>query len=700
LVESIGVTGYALAATVYLIFTLLLLTGWRGRLQGGLLVLASGITVLWATTLAAWSGWETPGAALVQTVETLHLLVWLVFMAGIIRHAQDQADSRGGMRSLTLLIYGFSLVLIIVPFVTGRWLLSAVKATEIMFLGYVLLSVTGLFLVENLYRNTRTEQRWGIKFLCLGIGGLFAYDFFMYAQALLFKQLDASLWSARGAVYALVAPLIGISVARNPQWSFNVFISRKLVFHTTTLLAAGCYLLLMAAAGYYIKIYGGEWGGVFQVVFLFGAGVVLLALLFSGQMRARLSVFLGKHLFRHRYDYREQWLNFTHVLSRCKQQALPHECVVRAIADVADSPGGLLWLRRKDGCLEQVSHWGVSGGESEVIAADAALVRYLEERAWVINLEEYQADPGQYAPLELPDWVPELPRAWLLVPLLDQDRLLGIVVITQPRASVPFNWELRDLLKTAASQAASHLAQLQAVEALAEARQFEGFYRLSAFVLHDLKNLIAQQSLLIGTAARHKHKPEFIDDTIEIMEHSVAKMQRLMQLLRTGVSSGKRVSANLVMVISDAVNNCSGGRPVPVFDGELEEVRVTMDRDRMTSILENLVRNAQDATTDDGVVTIGLECRGNSADILIEDSGCGMDAEFVRERLFRPFDTTKGDTGMGIGAYECREYVHSLGGEIRVESEPGKGTRMHITLPLSAGQQPAVSARQHMESAG
>ena len=697
---SIGVTGYALAATAYLIFSLLLLTGWRGRLQGGLLVLASGITALWATTLAAWSGWGVPGAALVQAVETLHLLVWLVFMVGFMRQAQgDKSDSGGGMRSLTMFIYGLSLVLLIVPFISGR-LLQAEQGIEISFFGYVLLTVSGLFLVENLYRNTRTEQRWGIKFLCLGIGGLFAYDFFMYAQALLFKQLDISLWNARGAVYALVAPLIGISVVRNPQWSLNVFISRKLVFHTTTLLAAGCYLLLMATAGYYIKTYGGEWGTVFQIVFLFGAAVVLLALLFSGQMRARLSVFLGKHLFRHRYDYREQWLNFTHALSLCKQEALPHECVVRAIADVVDSPGGLLWLRRKDGCLEQVSHWGVSGGESQVIAGDNALVRYLDERAWVINLDEYQADPELYTPLELPDWVLELPRAWLLVPLLDQGRLLGLVVITQPRARVPFNWELRDLLKTAASQAASHLAQLQAVEALAEARQFEGFHRLSAFVLHDIKNLIAQQSLLVGTAARHKHKPEFIDDAIEIMEHSVAKMQRLMQLLRTGISSGKLVSTNLVVVVSDAVNNCSGGSPAPVFDSELEEVWVTMDRDRMTSVMENLVRNAQDATADDGVVTISLVCRDNSVGILIEDSGCGMDAEFVRERLFRPFDTTKGDTGMGIGAYECREYVHSLGGEIRVESEPGKGTRMHITLPLSAGQQSPESTYKHMESAG
>jgi putative PEP-CTERM system histidine kinase len=219
-------------------------------------------------------------------------------------------------------------------------------------------------------------------------------------------------------------------------------------------------------------------------------------------------------------------------------------------------------------------------------------------------------------------------------------------------------------------------------------------------VLHDIKNLIAQQSLLVGTAARHKHKPEFIDDAIEIMEHSVTRMQRLMQLMRTGLSSDRRVSANLVAAVRDAVGNCSGSRPLPVFEAEMDDVRVSMDRDRMISVIENLLRNAQDATADEGTVTIRLACTDDTAGITIEDSGCGMDAAFIRDRLFRPFDTTKGDTGMGIGAYECREYVHSLGGDIRVESEPGKGTRISISLPRSAEQAATEDACNNMESVG
>ena len=688
---------YALGSLAFLLLSVVLLTGWRGRLQGGLLVTATLLTALWCAAETLWARWALPHASVVQTSETLHFVAWIAFLAGLLGYKRNE------VRLASVLIYGISAVLLIGPLLFP--LLTAVALPEIsvskfFFLGYVLLTVGGLFLVENLYRNTRPEQRWGIKFLCLGVGALFAYDFFLYAEALLFGQLDMNLVYARGTVYMLVTPLIGISVARNPEWSTGLFLSRNLAVHTATLLAAGVYLLIMAVAGYYIRYFGGEWGTVLQIVFLFGAGVVLLALLFSGQLRARIRVMLGKHFFRHHYDYREQWLNFTRALSHCRQETLPHECVVRAIADVVDSPGGLLWLRRRDGSLEQTSHWGVSGGEKEIIAGDHAMVSYLEERDWVINLGEYRADPELYLPLELPDWVLDLPRAWLLVPLMDQGSLLGAVVIAQPRAQVPFDWELRDLLKTAATQAASHLAQMQAMDALAEARQFEGFHRLSAFVLHDIKNLIAQQSVLVGTAAQHKHKPEFVDDVIEVMDHSVAKMQRLMQLMRTGITGRRQVSVNLVAVIRAAVSNCSGGRPVAVFDCDMEEVQVVMDRDRMTTVIENLIHNAQDATDDDGQVTLSLACRDNSVGILVEDTGCGMDATFVRDRLFRPFDTTKGDTGMGIGAYECREYVHSLGGEIRVESEPGKGTRLTVTLPLSGAQKAGEYAHENMESTG
>jgi putative PEP-CTERM system histidine kinase len=601
------------------------------------------------------------------------------------------------MRAFTVFVYGISSFLLMLPFAAGR-LLPPERAIETSFLGYVLLTVSGLFLVENLYRNTRPEQRWGIKFLCLGIGGIFAYEFYMYAQALLFRQLDGSLWSARGAVYALVAPLMGISVARNPQWSLNVFVSRKFAFHTVTLLVAGGYLLLMAAAGYYIKTFGGEWGRVFQIVFLFGAAVVLFALLFSGQMRSQLRVFLGKHFFHQSYDYREQWLNFTNALSRCSGDTRPQECVVRCVAEVVESPGGVLWLRQDNNRFQPVAHWGMAEPESATIFAQGSLTDFLQEREWVINLDEYRSDREFYADLELPDWLERLTQAWLVVPLMDQQRLIGFMVLAQPRAQQPFNWELRDLLKTVACQAAGHLVQLQTLEALSESRQFEGFHRLATVVLHDIKNLIAQQTLVVNSAARHKHKPEFIEDAVEIMEHSVAKMRRLMTLLHGGVPEGKPVHVDLGLLLGEAVSNCSANKPVPQYEKDLEEVALLADRDRLTSVIENVISNAQDATTKEGHIEVRLSRQDGEAIITVEDDGCGMDAAFIRDRLFRPFDTTKGDTGMGVGAYDSREYIRSLGGDINVSSAPGRGSTFRISLPVVSAAEGAARAGERVES--
>src|SRR5690606_32838909 len=182
----------------------------------------------------------------------------------------------------------------------------------------------------------------------------------------------------------------------------------------------------------------------------------------------------------------------------------------------------------------------------------------------------------------------------------------GFVLLSQPRASVQADWEVRDLLKTAAMQAASHLAQMQALQALAEARQFEGFNRLSAFILHDIKNLIAQQSVVVSSAARHKHNPAFIDDAVRIMEHSVGKMQRLMQLLRTGMAGGIPVTLSLPRLLNEIVDKRCQQQRCPEWRYDGPDIEVTADRDRLTSAIENLVQNAQEATRRHGHVMIRL----------------------------------------------------------------------------------------------
>jgi putative PEP-CTERM system histidine kinase len=200
--------------------------------------------------------------------------------------------------------------------------------------------------------------------------------------------------------------------------------------------------------------------------------------------------------------------------------------------------------------------------------------------------------------------------------------------------------------------------------------------------MHDLKNLIAQQSLMLRNAARHKGNPAFIEDALATIDNSVVRMNKLLQQLQSGETTGMRQRVRAAAAVADAVERCQGREPVPEFGDAAAEQQVWIDRERFTAVLVHLIRNAQEATGRDGTVRIGVAAAGAGVEITIEDTGCGMDPEFIRNRLFRPFDTTKGSKGMGIGVYQARTLIMDAGGSLRVESEPGVGSRFAIWLPL------------------
>jgi putative PEP-CTERM system histidine kinase len=193
------------------------------------------------------------------------------------------------------------------------------------------------------------------------------------------------------------------------------------------------------------------------------------------------------------------------------------ESAIQALADLVESPGGALWLREEDESFRPVSRWNM-GAVDAIEPSGGPLVDFLKRMGWVIDLGEYASDRTRYPGLTLPAWMTAVPSAWLVVPLLSGTDLIGFVILSTPRAAIELNWELRDLLKTASQQAASYLGQLRAAEALLEARKFDAFNRMSAFVVHDLKNLVAQLSLMLRNAERHRDNPEFQRDMLSTVQ--------------------------------------------------------------------------------------------------------------------------------------------------------------------------------------
>jgi putative PEP-CTERM system histidine kinase len=441
-------------------------------------------------------------------------------------------------------------------------------------------------------------------------------------------------------------------------------------------------LLFVAAAGYYVRYAGGSWGGALQVSLLFAALILLGVVLASGQMRARLRVFLGKNFFRYRYDYRVEWLRFTAMLASKSTPQEVGQLVVRGLADMVESPGGGLWFKALgDDRLVQVAHWNMPQlPHSE--PTDSPFCQLMHEREWICQLDAERAhQEDRAAAAVLPAWLAGLPLAWVAVPLIVGDELIGFVVLSQPRARFDLNWEVRDLLKTAARQAAGFLAQMHAAEALLEARKFDAFNRMSAFVVHDLKNIITQLSLMMKNAERHRDNPEFQADMLTTVESSLDKMRQMMLQLREGERpTGGTSGVNLLDVVQRIQTQArQRGRELQL--DTVDRVATRGHEQRLERVIGHVVQNAMDATPATGRVWVKLQQSAGRALVEVGDTGVGMSPDFIQTRLFRPFNSTK-TSGMGIGSYESFQYVKELGGSIDVKSELGRGTVVTLLLPL------------------
>jgi putative PEP-CTERM system histidine kinase len=711
LILSLGALSYGLAAAGFLILTLLLLTSWEGRAAGARLIVASAVTSVWATLLALDADRSGLSAPLALLAEFLRYGAWIFVLTGL-------TQSAGMATSLSRLAH-VAWISSVVALLAAPVLLSVgipvPSPAALLASAGLLLALLGLLLLEQIYRNAREAGRYALKFLVIGLGLAFAYDLFLFSQAHLLRGIEPATWQARGLVTALTVPLIAIAARRNPQWSLNLFVSRHVVFYSASFLVVGIYLLLMAAGGYWVRLHGGAWGRVAQLVFVAGAAVVLLMVISSGSLRRRLRVFLNQHFYRNKYDYRLEWLRFVQTLSTPLEGVDARENAVRAMAQAINSPGGVLYLRSEDGeAIRSVTSWPSS--EVDIrryppMQSEDELVAFLRDRQWVIDLLELHASPDAYSNLVVPEALAGMPgqgpmRDRLIVPLTHLDTLIGFVVLAAPPPPFEPNYEDRDLLKMMGRHVAVHLAQYDADRRLAESRQFETYHRLTAFVMHDLRNLAAQLALIVSNAERHKRNPEFVDDAISTIANSTERMQRLIdQLQRREVQASTRRIA-LAEVARSACERCSARRPLPSCGGVIENAWVDADPERLTMIVEHVIRNAQDATPEDGSVVLSVSIDGSDAGtetavpmgetsqlrvptvaLTVADSGAGMSAEFISERLFKPFDTTKGSKGMGIGAYQVREYVKSLGGRVDVASRVGHGTRITLRIPLAAPPQ-------------
>lgn len=549
--------------------------------------------------------------------------------------------------------------------------------------GYIWLNLTlaisSLIAIEQLYKNGNKSRY--LKLFCLIFGGLFSYDIFLFAYSLSYNEINQEFWQARGGINGIAALLMasGMPFFNTLKTQNKFSISRPAAFYTTSMTFSGVFLAIMAIGSYYIQLYGGSWSNIISTTVVFVALLTTTTLFISQSFRSTLNVWINKHFFRHKYDYRVEWLKLIRSLSQPTKDEHFQTLAIKTLASTFKSPAGGLWLKDNQSFTLQASyHFSLAEPPKEPI--DSPFIKALEEHEWVFSPLISEHKKNSELNHLLPNWVSTIPNLWLVTPLFVESELIGFAILTKPSANTEITWEDLDLLKTVGRQIASYLDRHRAADLLAESRQFDAFNKLSAFIMHDLKNLIAQQALVVENAAKHKDNPAFVEDAINTIDNSVSRMNTLLKKLQQEEHSEFR-TVKLNQLLTEVIKRTQELSPRPSIHRPSEIINVTADPDQLLMTLVHIVKNAQEATSHDGFIDISLEQASGFAILNIEDNGSGMSEEFISNELFKPFSTTKSGKGMGIGVYQTKEYIESLGGTITVDSSVGQGTQFTIKIP-------------------
>ena len=671
----LAVWGYAASALGYALLLLLLLTSRKSGLAKYLLILATAATCVWS--LSPFFIGELTVERLI-VFDNVKQLFWLLFLAACLK---DNFTSLVGVlkRPETWLILALPITGVIIPLfldINDSWL----------FLLQTILALQVLVLLEIIYRQSG-ENRWAFKPLILYLGATNLFEFVTFANALMVEQIDLTYIAARGFIYTAMIPLLVLAIRRVQHWGVDIFVSREVVLHSSLLLVAGCYLFVMSLIGYVVKYYGGEWSTSIQVALIFLSLALLATVFLSTSFRTKVKVFITKHFFANQFDYRYEWVKLTKSLESDQSGQAVYQTVLNAFLQAMDYQSGLL-LKRVDSKVEYLADEDAEPLCEEQLEVMRQFFAFLEQKNWIIDMAELRTKPYVYEGLKVNHGTLNKIAFQLVIPMYRGDTLWGLVLMSNTNdTSRNLNWELRDYLTAVTAQITNFLFHHEAAKEVAENAQFAAFTRMSAFVLHDLKNVLAQIDLILCNAEQHKDNPEFIEDTFETLHHTKARMDKMLRQLseKNAEPASQHRLINLSACIEKVIEQrCATYLPKPELRID-SEVDVVLDQEKFANVMYHLISNAQQATADDGFVRIDVSHASQSENMVvtISDNGSGMSKSFIQQRLFTPFDTTKGNAGMGIGAYDAKTFLEKIGGFLHVQSEENVGTVFTLNIPAN-----------------
>ena len=662
-------------AALFALLTVLVLAGRRGSTA---IFLAAGCltTAVWAGIVAG--GAFVPSPPLIIALELLRPAIWLIFLVHLYRRTALGGGQPHQIYIMLALIGLLAVVAILLFARTGP--AGAVNLRTVWVMALIALATSTLLVVENLYFATPEDVRWHVALPCIALAGSALYDATLAGDTLLFGNLSPILFNGRPLAIGLTAPLLAMAAARNRRnWQVDLHISRTAVFHSATLMIAGLFLLGLVGAAQALAYVGANWAGVGEIALVFAGLLAAAVLVTSRSARSRLRFLLIDHLFAQRYDYRREWVRCIATLSATEGYIALHARVIRAVADIVDSPGGILFVAEASGAFEWAGSWSMPAVTSS-IAPDDPIITGLRNGEWIVDMTGLPARE-------------DLPPAWLAIPLRHGETMIGFTLLANPRAPFRLDREAYDLLRVVGRQVATVVAEQRAAEILMQTRQLHEYSKRFAFVAHDIKNVSTQLTLVLSNAETHLANPDFQRDMLGTIRAAINKIGALVKRLETPENDTTRAvvlpDERLTPIIANARRTC--GLDI-AYEWSGPGTVVAIQAASFDAIVTHLLNNAVEATrtehpADPPGVTITLRHEGRRSVIDITDEGPGMSPDFVRDGLFRPFRTSK-PGGSGIGAYQARELLREAGGDLVVITRPGAGTTMRLLLPAVEGTRP------------
>ena len=669
-----------LAAACYAMLAIWRMAISRDHPGSNYLALAFAGMSAWNITL-----WSDVGP-LILAAEVLKELGWLGYFLGTTRSLKQYDEVRRRIRI-------FSACLLFLLVARTALILGAMSAgayqgsfSQLLLAAEWIYALTGIFFAHYLYRSTVTSGGTGFRLITVMLGASWAYSLNVFTLLLLGYREGLMLSSFEGIVSLLLVPVFALAARRKENW--RVALSRQATTQSLLLIALGTYFVIISTASRTI-----DWASYHTGAF---PGELIVSILVTGlvfglgvlpRFRALLKAFLVRNLFEHRYDYRSEWLRFSSTMGEDKSPGQSvEERAIRSMADVTESVGGALLTL--DGAsrvsIAATLDWPAQTLFGRALRADPVWIGDLALSGRVITLDEVRArSEGSRGDANVPDWLVGERHAWALVPLVRADQLVAMVVLGRPRFERELDWEDFDLLKVIAEQVAVHLADARSQMELEEARHFEEFNRRFAFIIHDIKNVVSQLSLVSRNAVEHGSNPKFQASMALTLDNATSKMSTLLARLSSQRVQIDRpltdVRPSVLLWQLAGRDECIGRVTVSVE----RECIIRADEEQLLEALGHLLSNALDASDPQEMVLLSLTASDQNAVIGVKDHGCGMSAQFIQTDLFKAFASTK-PNGFGIGAAEARALIDAMGGDLDVNSAEGQGTHFIIKFPIQS----------------